>query len=76
MSAASQAAADRYARREAEREERKYQVDCVGTSPYQRKVQAERKAQQDMRKSETFPPYTFNEPQHGPDDDKEIEGHD
>ena len=54
----AQAEADsRYQRKEQEREERRYMVDSVGSSPYQRQLLAERQAQQDNRRHASFPPH-------------------
>ena len=46
---ASAEADARFARKEREREELKYMVDSVGSSPYQRQLMMDRKAQQDRR---------------------------
>ena len=62
MAAAAAESDARHQRREAERAERRFLTDSVGSSPFQRQVWAERKAQQDMRRDETFPTYTYDEP--------------
>ena len=62
MAAAAAESAERHQKREAERAQRRFQLDCVGSSPFQRQVWAERKAQQDMRRDDTFPTYAYNEP--------------
>ena len=53
---ASAEADARAEQREREREERRHMVDKVGSSPYQRQLMMERKAQQDKRRNEPFPP--------------------
>ena len=53
---ASAEADARAEQREREREERRHMVDKVGSSPYQRQLMMERKAQQDKRRNEPFAP--------------------
>ena len=56
----TRAAADRYAKREAELQARLKEKDRLGPSAYQRKLQAERKAQQDLR-NQAYPPVDSDE---------------
>ena len=58
----------RWQQREQERDERRHTIDCVGSSPYQRSMMAERRAQQDMRLHETFPPHAQSDSYNTPDE--------